>query len=81
MELYKEILTRILEQEEVVEFPHFRIKPEKIVETTCYRALEKIQAILRDDRLDDEECFLKIEEIVRVLEKLGGDVGGRHDFG
>ena len=44
-------------------------------------ALEKIRAILADDALSDAECFRKIEAIVCVLEELGGDGGGRHDFG
>jgi len=46
-----------------------------------YKALEKIRAILADDALSDAECFRKIEAIVCVLEELGSDGGGRHDFG
>lgn len=46
-----------------------------------YKALEKIRAILADDALSDAECFRKIEAIVCILEELGGDGGGRHDFG
>ena len=46
----------------------------------CYYALKRIKAILEDDSLDDENCFWRIEEIVRVLENIGTDAGSRHDF-
>lgn len=53
----------------------------EIVTGGSYKALEKIRAILADDALSDAECFRKIEAIVCVLEELGSDGGGRHDFG
>lgn len=53
----------------------------EIVADGSYKALEKIRAILADDALSDAECFRKIEAIVCVLEELGSDGGGRHDFG
>lgn len=53
----------------------------EIVAGGSYKALEKIRAILADDALSDAECFRKIEAIVCVLEELGSDGGGRHDFG
>ncbi len=53
----------------------------EIVAGDSYKALEKIRAILADDALSDAECFRKIEAIVCFLEELGGDGGGRHDFG
>lgn len=46
----------------------------------CYCAIEQIKEILKDDRLDDKECFWRIEEIVVVFEELGFDAGARHDF-
>lgn len=52
-----------------------------MVSGACYRALERIQAILKDDSLTDPECFQRIEAIVRVYEDLGGGAGSRHDFG
>ena len=52
-----------------------------MVSDACYRALEQIQAILKDDSLTDPECFQRIEAIVRVYEDLGGGGGSRHDFG
>ena len=81
MELYKEILIEVLSRQEVeVRFPHLAVNPAEIAEGVCYRALERIRDILRDDTRSDEACFLKIEEIVRVLEELGSHGGTRHDF-
>lgn len=80
MERYKEILIRALEREETrVRFPQLTIDPEKVVERRGCQALLEIREILDD--LDEEECFLRIEKIVRVFEKLGSGGGGRHDFG
>lgn len=45
------------------------------------RALLRIRDILADDTLSDENCFHRIEAIVCLLEDLGIDCGGRHDFG
>ncbi len=82
MELYQEILARILSGGEAkVSFSDLRIDAEKIVEMACYRALQKIKAIIEDDSLNDRECFMKIEEIVCVLEEMGSSGGTRHDFG
>lgn len=47
----------------------------------CYQALRKIRAIIEDDSFEDRDCFMKIEEIVRLFEELGSDGGSRHDFG
>jgi len=51
-----------------------------IVETECYKALREIRNILDDDTLEDPECFMKIEKIVRVFEEMGSSGGSRHDF-
>ena len=82
MELYKEILTHALMNGEVQISFHGR-EPDiaKIVECVCYQALEKIKAIIEDDSLEDDECFMKIEEIVCALEEIGSGGGTRHDFG
>ena len=53
----------------------------KVIETESYKALKKIKEIVENDDLDDRACFDRIEQIVRVLEMLGSDGGGRHDFG
>ena len=82
MDLYKEILAKILENEEVhIVFPNLKVDAADIVEMKCYQALQKIKAIIEDDNLTDSECFMKIEAIVGLLEELGSDGGPRHDFG
>jgi len=78
MELYKEVLAKALSQEEMhVTFPHVRLDANKIVETRCYGALQRIQAIIQNDDLSDFDC---VEAIVRLFETLGSDGGTRHDF-
>ena len=80
MELFKEILVKFLEDAEInIAIPESDAA--EIVETRCYKALQKIKAIIEDDSLDDRECFMRIEEIVCLFESLGSDGGGRHDFG
>lgn len=82
MELYKEILVQILSQQNAkLLFPDLHLNAEQIVETECYKALQKIKAVIEDSSLDDESCFRKIEEIVCIFETLGSSGGGRHDFG
>ena len=43
------------------------------------RVLGEIRRILEEDTTD-EDCFSKIEAIVKVYESLGADGGARHDF-
>ena len=44
----------------------------------CHNILQRIQDIIRDDSLNDEKCYTKIEEIVRLFEDHGIDTGNRH---
>lgn len=82
MELYKEILAHALMYGEVkTELQNQEMEVSQIVEGTCYKALEKIKAIIEDDNLEDKECFMKIEEMVCALEQIGSSGGNRHDFG
>ncbi|WP_195543366.1 hypothetical protein [Massiliimalia timonensis] len=82
MELYQEILLKVLERETVqVTFPGLRLNADEIIRQESYRALCNIKRILEDDSLEDPECFIKIEEIVRTLEEVGSNAGNRHDFG
>lgn len=43
------------------------------------RALGKIRRVLDEDTTD-EDCFSRIEAIVKAYETLGADGGARHDF-
>ena len=45
-----------------------------------YEILKKIQEIIRNTDLDDEDCFMKIEEIICLFEENGCSCGTRHDF-
>ncbi len=82
MELYKEILIKVLKSCEVnITFSNLDINAEKIIELECYITLQKIKTIIEDDSLEDKECFMKIEKIICLFEELGSDGGNRHDFG
>ena len=77
-----ELLSHILAQGEVqITFPQQNEPFTQIVEGQCYQTLCKIKGIIEDDRLDDSECFQKIEEIIRAFEEIGSGAGSRHDFG
>ena len=78
MELYKEIIAHVIHGQKIeVTFPNLQISAKEIVEMQCYQTLEKIQAIIQSEDLDDFAC---VEEIVRLFEALGSDGGNRHDF-
>lgn len=51
-----------------------------LVSDASGRALLRIRNILADSTLSDENCFHRIEAIVRLLEDLGIDCEERHDF-
>ncbi len=78
MLLYEEILLSLLRS---ADSEYFGKSVTEIVELECYKALKEIKDVIEDDLLDDEECFMKIEEIVRVFESIGSNGGNRHDFG
>lgn len=77
MELYEEILLHCLKESQNL----LSLNAAQIVHDQVYEALRKIKMILEQDHLSDQECFCRIEEIVRVYEELGSDGGNRHDFG
>ena len=80
MELYKELLLQILSEENMqILFNNLNVN--ELLESVCYRTLCRIKEIIEDDTLDDPECFMKIEEIVCVLEEVGSSGGIRNDFG
>lgn len=47
----------------------------------CYKSLEEIRDIIKNNTLEYEECFIKIEKIVCLLEDIGSSGNERHDFG
>lgn len=73
MQLDQEILLYLLKRE--------NIDLKRDFDSECYRALAEIRDVIRDDTLNDEDCFLKIEKIVSIYEEIGSGGGGRHDFG
>lgn len=82
MELYRDILYAILEKEDwKIILPKENCKLDDAIEMRCYQALAEIKNILENDALTDAECFLRIEKIICVFEKLGNGIEGRHDFG
>lgn len=78
MELYEQILCQTIARDVI---PALRLDAARLVELKCYQAIRKIREILADERLDDAECFDRIEQIVSGLDDLGIGGGGRHDFG
>lgn len=82
MELGIEILARFLAQQNAqITFSDLKLSASEILELQCYQTLRKIQEIVRDDTLEDKECFERIERIICVFEQIGSDGGVRHDFG
>ena len=81
MELNVEILAHYLAQEKAhILFPDLKLNSKEILEMQCYQALCQIQQIVRDDTLEDPECFESIERIICVFEQMGSNGGSRHDF-
>lgn len=81
MDLFKDVIYDKIKKDEItVIISGKNADIDRIVESTCYKALNEIKSILENDSLTDEECFLKIEEIIRVFEQLGSNGGNRHDF-
>ena len=80
MDLYTEILAHYLQQQDAqIIFPNLQLNAKEIAQMECYRALDKIRAIIRDEQYSDEDCVMKIEEIVCALEDVGSHGGNRHD--
>ena len=51
----------------------------EILKNECYKVLLQIKQTIVDERLSDEDCFIKIEEIMGVLEE-NNIFCNRHDF-
>ena len=82
MELYKELLIKVLEKQKVeVNFPNLEVDAKKIVELKSYQALMQIKEVIEDYSLEDDECFERIEKIICIFEDTCGSKSSRHDFG
>lgn len=80
MELWRELLISGL-QNENNKFNFINDNTLKeILERKCYEVLLQIKQTIENDKLSDEDCFIKIEEIINTLEK-NNIFCDRHDFG
>ncbi len=80
MELWRELLISGL-QDENNKFQCVNDNVLKqIIENKCYKVLLQIIKTLDDQRLSDNVCFVKIEEIICKLEENNLHCD-RHDFG
>ncbi|MBQ3198855.1 MAG: hypothetical protein IJB67_00590 [Firmicutes bacterium] len=68
MELYEQILARALAGEEI-RVVYVKTNEAEIVEKESYRALKRIRDILANGALSDDECYLRIEELVGLFEE------------
>ena len=57
-----------------------RISEEAMQALLRERCVEALCAIRRALDADTQECFRRIEEIVKIYEAIGADGGARHDF-
>ena len=80
MELFFEILSQLVKDKKVeVNFPQIK-DLQALVEGSCYKTLSMIREIIQNEEYSDKDCFIKIEEIISILENSGIDFGFRHDF-
>lgn len=80
MELWRELLISGLQNEgEKFEFINDKILKD-LLENISYKVLLEIKDTIENLSLSDEECFIKIEKIIAVLEK-NNVLCDRHDFG
>lgn len=80
MELWRELLISGLQNEgEKFEFINDKILKD-VLENKSYKVLLEIKDTIENLNLSDEECFIKIEKIITVLEK-NNVLCDRHDFG
>ncbi len=80
MDLWRELLISGLQNEDSkLNYINDEILKDILLDK-CYKVLLQIKETLEDERLLDEDCFMKIEEIMCVLDK-NKIFCNRHDFG
>lgn len=80
MELWRELLISGLQNENNnLDYIDDKILKE-ITESRCYQVLLQIKQTIEDERLSDQDCFVKIEKIICTLEE-NKIFCNRHDFG
>ncbi len=80
MELWRELLISGLQNENYkLDYINDQIIKE-MVEKRSYEVLLQVKQIIDDEKLSDKDCFIKVEEILCVLEK-NNIFCDRHDFG
>ena len=78
MELFKEVLIKILAREGIqASVKDLDGIASEAVESACCRALRKIKALVENESLSDFEC---VEQIVGVFEGIGSACLFRHDW-
>ena len=79
MELYKELLTKLLaEYCTDIHITGLNVNISELFEAKCYHVLQEIKAIIKDDSFDDYACFRRIEQIIDAMEATGSECGFRH---
>lgn len=80
MELWRELLISGLQNENYkLEYISDKMIKE-IIEKRSYEVLSQIKQVVDNEKLSDKDCFIKIEEVLCVLEK-NNIFCDRHDFG
>ena len=80
MELWRELIINGLQNENYkFDFINDKILMQ-IIETESYKMLKQIKDFIENEKLTDKDCFIKIEELLCMLEEKGVFCD-RHDFG
>ena len=80
MDLIYELLVSYFREEKDKNTITKALNFEQMVEKQCYKILSEIKNIIQDEKVEDNDCFDKIEKIVCLFESYGIDSGTRHDF-
>ena len=77
MQTYEEMMLKLVE-ERIIE--DLKEKFTNLIELKCYRVLQKIADIIRDEDMSNDECIVKIKKITIEMEKEGINSDYRHRF-